>query len=56
MLTILPDYSNAMNSFEMTLNSKHRAEKLKPIKTKDTKTWKTKTWKDENLVLVLPKE
>ena len=30
MLITLPDYSNAMNSFEMTLNSKHRAEKLKP--------------------------
>ena len=30
MLITLPDYSNAMKSFEMTFNSKHRAEKLKP--------------------------
>ena len=30
MLITLPDYSNAMKFFEMTLNSKHRAEKLKP--------------------------
>ena len=32
----------------MTLNSKHRAEK---IKTKEIETWKTKTRKGENLVL-----
>ena len=35
-------------SFEITLNSKNRAEK---IKTKETETWKTRTQKDENLVL-----
>ena len=32
-------------SFEMTLNSKHRTEKLN-LKTKDTETRKTKTQKD----------
>ena len=36
-LIILPDYT-----FEITLNSKHRTEKLK-TKTKDTETRKTKT-------------
>ena len=45
-LIILPD-----KTFEMTLNSKHRTEKLK---TKDTETRKIKSQKDESLVL--PKE
>ena len=34
----------------MTLNSKHRTEKLK-TKSQDTETLKTKTLIDENLVL-----
>ena len=30
MLITLPDYANFIKSFEMTLNSKHITEKLKP--------------------------
>ena len=30
MLITLPDYVNFIKSFEMTLNSKHITEKLKP--------------------------
>ena len=52
MLITLPDYSNAMKAFEMTLNSKHRAEKLKP-KDQRYRNRKPKQ-KDENLVI--PKE
>ena len=47
-MVILPDCTNVIKSFEMTLNSKRRREKLK---IKVTKTRKTRTKKDENLVL-----
>ena len=50
MLITLPDYTNFIKSFEMTLNLKHRTEKLK-TKDKRSETRKTKTQKDENLVL-----
>ena len=47
---IFPDYTNVINSFEMTLNPKHRTEKRKTRKEKDIKTRKTKIQRDENLV------
>ena len=38
-LIILPGYTNVTKSFDMTLNSKHRTEKLK---TKSQRYWNTK--------------
>ena len=43
---MLPDYTNNIKSFEMTLNSKHGTEKLKTKKPK-IETRKTKKLKDE---------
>ena len=39
-MIILPDYTSVINAFEMTLNSKHRGEKLK-TNVKDIETRKT---------------
>ena len=36
---MLPDYANVIKSFEMTLISKHRTEKLKIIGTETLKTY-----------------
>ena len=37
------DYTNVITSFEMTMNSKHRTEKLKTKNQKDIETRKIKT-------------
>ena len=37
------DYTNVITSFEMTMNSKHRTEKLKTKNQKDIETQKIKT-------------
>ena len=41
-LIILSDYTNVITSFEMTMNSKHRTEKLKTKKQKDIETQEIK--------------
>ena len=40
---MLSDYTNAITSFEMTMNSKHRTKKLKTQNQKDIETRKIKT-------------
>ena len=42
-LTILSDNTNVITSFEMTMNSKYRTEKLKTKNQKDIETGKIKT-------------
>ena len=51
-LIILPDYANVMKSFKITLNSKHRTEKL------ETKNERCKNTKNQNTERrkALPKE
>ena len=42
-MIILSDYTNVITSFEMTMNSKHRTEKLKTNNQKDIEIRKIKT-------------
>ena len=50
ILITLPDYKNFIKSFEMTLNSKHRTEK---VKTKDQRYRNTKNQNTERRKSIL---
>ena len=48
LLTIPSDYTNVITSFPVTMNSKHRIEKLKTKNQKDIETRKIKTKETKN--------
>ena len=48
LLTIPSDYTNVITSFAVTMNSKHRTEKLKTKNQKDIETRNIKTKEAKN--------